>query len=63
MINNTYDPISPAIISPHQTIKAEEKKIAADIKINAFIIVFSHQLIDLLIKDNKIEIRRIKCVI
>ena len=46
MINKSYDSSSPAIISPHQTIKAEEKQIAANIRIDVFIMVFSHQLID-----------------
>ena len=56
MINNSFDDKSKAIVNPDQTIKEEEKQIAANVTIDTFIIVFSHQLIDLLFKNNKIEI-------
>ena len=54
MIEKAFDN-SREIIKPDDTITDIDKEIAANYKIDTFIVVFSHKLIELLLSNNKIE--------
>ena len=55
MITQSFDPVSPEIVSPAVTIREEEKVLAAPFPIRSFLIVFSGALIRLLLEDGLIE--------
>ena len=48
MITQSFDPVSPEIVRTADTIRAEEKALAAPFPIHSFLIVFSGALIRLL---------------
>ncbi len=55
MITNSFDPISPPIVTPKQTIKPEEFAAAKDCPADCFLLFFSKQLFDLLLETGEIE--------
>ena len=56
MINNTFDDKSPAMISPQDAISQEALILAAQFRINTFIVTFSRNLIKALYEKGTIEI-------
>ena len=56
MINNTFDDKSPAMISPQDAISQEALILAAQFRINTFIVTFSSNLIKALYEKGTIEI-------
>ena len=55
MITESFDPHSPAIISPEQTISAGARSLARGFHLHSFILFFSRQLLDLLAERGEIE--------
>ena len=55
MITQSFDPVSPEIVRAADTIRAEEKALAAPFPIRSFLIVFSGALIRMLLEDGLIE--------
>lgn len=55
MITQSFDPVSPEIVRAADTIRKEEKALAAPFPIRSFVIVFSGALIRLLLEDGLIE--------
>lgn len=55
MITQSFDPVSPEIVRAADTIREQEKALAAPFPIHSFLIVFSGALIRLLLEDGLIE--------
>ncbi len=55
MITQVFDPHSPAVISPEQTVPAEEMALAAQFELPTFILFFSDTLLKALAESGRIE--------
>ena len=56
MITDSFDPHSPAIISPEQAIPPKVRALARDFKLHSFLVFFSRQLLELLLECGEIEL-------